>query len=200
MGEPLEFCGGRSESSNGNGSLIRILPLAYYLKNTESLEKIRIIEEVSALTHAHKRSKLACIIYTEMALNLIKTKNKMESYEKSLKFVKEYCFEKYQDELPNFHRLLNNEIYSLSKDEISSSGYVIDTLEAVLWSFLLSDNCEEAIFTAINLGDDTDTIAALTGGLAGIHYGLDSINNNWIQCLSRKKDIYELLLDFNKKI
>ena len=64
---------------------------------------------------------------------------------------------------PYFHRLLNNEIYS-------SSGYVIDTLEAVLWSFLLSNNYEEAIiFTAINLGDDTDTIAELIGGLAGIY-------------------------------
>ena len=82
---------------------------------------------------------------------------------------------------PYFHRLLNNEIYSLSKDGISSSGYVIDTLEAVLWSFLLSNNYEEAIiFTAINLGDDTDTIADLTGGLADIYYGF-----NLIQCLSR---------------
>lgn len=198
MGEPLEFCGGHSESSNGNGSLMRILPLAYYLKNTESLEKIRIIEEVSELTHAHKRSKLACIIYTEIALNLIKAKDKMESYEESLRFVVKYCFEKYQDELPNFRRLLNKEIHLLSKDEISSSGYVIDTLEAVLWSFLSSNSYEEAVFTAINLGDDTDTIAALVGGLAGIYYGFDSINNNWVQCLARKKDIYELLYDFNK--
>lgn len=198
MGEPLEFCGGRSESSNGNGSLMRILPLAYYLKNTESLEKIKIIEEISSLTHAHKRSKLACIIYTEMALNLIKSKNKVESYEKMLKFVTKYCFEKYQDEFPNFHRLLSNDIYLLPKNEILSSGYVIDTLEAVLWSFLLSNNYEEAIFTAINLGDDTDTIAALVGGLAGIYYGFDSINNNWIQCLARKWDICELLYDFNK--
>ena len=100
---------------------------------------------------------------------------------------------------PYFHRLLNNEIYSLSKDGISSSGYVIDTLEAVLWSFLSSNSYEEAVFTAINLGDDTDTIAALVGGLAGIYYGFDSINNNWIQCLARKRDIYELLLSFNKK-
>ena len=198
MGEPLELCGGRSENSNGNGSLMRILPLAYYLKNTESLEKIRIIEEVSSLTHAHKRSKLACIIYVEMAINLIKTKDKRESYEKSLKFVKEYCFEKYQEEFPNFQRLLNNEIHLLSKEEISSSGYVIDTLEAVIWSFFSSRNYEEAIFTAINLGDDTDTIGALTGGLSGIYYGFDSINDNWIQCLARKSDIYELLYSFNK--
>ena len=199
MGEPLELCGSRSEGSNGNGSLMRILPLAYYLKNTESFEKIRIIEEVSSLTHAHKRSKLACIIYTELAINLIKSKDKMESYIESLRFIEKYCFEKYQDELPNFYRLLNNEVHLLSKVEISSSGYVVDTLEAVIWSFLLSRNYEEAVFRAINLGDDTDTIAALVGGLAGIYYGLSSINNNWIQCLTRKKDVYELLLDFNKK-
>ena len=199
MGEPLEFCGGSSENSNGNGSLMRILPLAYYLKDTGSFEKVRIIEEVSSLTHAHKRSNLACIIYTEMAINLIKSKSKMESYEESIKFVEKYCFDKYQDELLYFRRLLNGEIYLLSKNEISSSGYVVDTLEAAIWSFLLSHNYEESIFTAINLGDDTDTIGALAGGLAGIYYGFDSINNNWIQCLARKRDIYELLLSFNKK-
>ena len=199
MGEPLEFCGGNSENSNGNGSLMRILPLAYYLKDTGSFEKVRIIEEVSSLTHAHKRSNLACIIYTEMAINLIKSKSKMESYEESIKFVEKYCFDKYQDELLYFRRLLNGEIYLLSKNEISSSGYVVDTLEAAIWSFLLSHNYEESIFTAINLGDDTDTIGALAGGLAGIYYGFDSINNNWIQCLARKRDIYELLLSFNKK-
>ena len=198
MGESLEFCGGRSESSNGNGSLMRTLPLAYYLRNVENIKKIRIIEEVSSLTHAHKRSKLACIIYTEFAMNLIKLKDKKESYEASLKFIKEYCFEKYQDEFSNFYRILNGEIYLLSENEISSSGYVIDTLEAVLWSFFVSNNYEEAIFTAINLGNDTDTIGALVGGLAGIYYGLDSINDNWIQCLARKKDIYKLLCNFNK--
>ena len=199
IGEPLELCGGSSENSNGNGSLMRILPLAYYLKNTESLEKIRIIEEVSSLTHAHKRSKLACIIYTEMVINLIKSKDKMESYEESIKFVEKYCFDMYQDELSYFRRLLNKEIHLLPENEISSSGYVVDTLEAAVWSFLLSHNYEEAIFTAINLGGDTDTIGALAGGLAGIYYGFNSINNNWIQCLARKKDIYELLLIFNKK-
>lgn len=199
MGEPLEFCGGSSENSNGNGSLMRILPLAYYLKDTESFEKIRIIEEVSSLTHAHKRSKLACIIYTEMAINLIKSKDKIESYEESIKFIEKYCFDKYKDELQYFRRLLNKEIYLLTENEILSSGYVVDTLEAAVWSFLLSHDYEEAIFTAINLGDDTDTIGALAGGLGGIYYGFDSINNNWVQCLARKRDIYELLLTFNKK-
>ena len=199
MGEPLEFCGGSSENSNGNGSLMRILPLAYYLKDTESFEKIRIIEEVSSLTHAHKRSKLACIIYTEIAINLIKSKDKIESYEESIKFIEKYCFDKYKDELQYFRRLLNKEIYLLTENEISSSGYVVDTLEAAIWSFLLSHDYEEAIFTAINLGDDTDTIGALAGGLAGIYYGFDSINNNWVQCLARKRDIHELLLIFNKK-
>ena len=118
---------------------------------------------------------------------------------KSIKFIEKYCFDKYKDELQYFRRLLNKEIYLLTENEISSSGYVVDTLEAAVWSFLLSHDYEEAIFTAINLGDDTDTIGALAGGLAGIYYGFDSINNNWVQCLARKRDIHELLLIFNKK-
>ncbi len=76
---PIE-CGGNTEMDNGNGSLMRVLPLAYYLKETPPMEKIKIIEDVSSLTHAHNRSKLACIIYVEYAINLIKGNSKSDAY------------------------------------------------------------------------------------------------------------------------
>ena len=88
----------------------------------------------------------------------------------------------------------------LKEEEISSSGYVVDSLEASIWCFLKSDSYEESVFLAINLGNDTDTIAATTGGLSGIFYEFISIPDNWVQTLARKKDIYELLLEFNNAI
>lgn len=72
LGEKPEKCGGYSENDNGNGSLMRILPLAFYLKDISPVNKLKIIKDVSSITHSHKRSILACIIYVEYSINLIK--------------------------------------------------------------------------------------------------------------------------------
>jgi len=193
---PVE-CGGSSEKDNGNGSLMRVLPLAFYLRHTDVQRKIKTIEEVSSLTHAHPRSKLACIIYVEFAMNLL-DHDKQNAYENTIEFIKEYCATNYSAELKNFDRILDNDLIRIDERDIRSSGYVIDSLEAAMWTFVTTDNYQDAVFKAINLGGDTDTIAALAGGLAGIHYGVNSISNNWIQCLARKHDIYKLIMDFCK--
>ena len=75
----------------------------------------------------------------------------------------------------------------------------MDSLEAAIWSFLSSNSYSETILKAINLGGDTDTIAAISGGLGGIYYGINSIPDKWIQCLARKNDIYQLCSDFLKR-
>jgi ADP-ribosylglycohydrolase len=85
---------------------------------------------------------------------------------------------------------------SCNEEQIKSSGYVIDTIEAALWSFLTTDSYNEAVLKAVNLGGDTDTIAAIVGGMAGTYYGFQSIPDNWIQNLARKAEIYEMLTTF----
>ncbi len=196
MGVKPAECGGNKESDNGNGSLMRVLPLAYYLKNFEPLKKIEIIKEVSSLTHSHKRSILACIFYVEFAINLLMKKSKSEAYKNSVIFVKEYCISDYKSEFCYFERILNGKADELKEEEIMSGGYVIDTLEAVIWSFLNSEDYKSSVFSAVNLGGDTDTTGAITGGLSGIFYGFDNIPDNWVQILARKKDIYSLLEQF----
>ncbi len=84
------------------------------------------------------------------------------------------------------------EIYILEEDEIQSSGYVLHTLEASIWCLLTTDNYKEAVLKAVNLGSDTDTIGAVTGGLAGLLYGLDNIPKNWLQQIARYDDIENL--------
>ena len=88
----------------------------------------------------------------------------------------------------------------LSQKNVRSSGYIVHSLEAAFWSFLTSESYDEVIFKAINLGGDTDTIAAIAGGVAGIYYGVEAISSNWIQCLARKDDIYDLIIRFAQSI
>ncbi|GKX29377.1 hypothetical protein SH1V18_18570 [Vallitalea longa] len=189
---PIE-CGGKTERDNGNGSLMRVLPLAYYAKEMSPMKRIKIVENVSSLTHAHKRAKLACIIYVEYAINLIKNNSKSDAYKQTIDFVDKYCYENYKEEIYNFSRILNGDISLLKEEDINSTGYVVDTLEASLWVFITSSDYKEAILKGINLGGDTDTIAAIIGGLAGIFYGISSIPDTWLQCLARNREICEMI-------
>ena len=189
---PLE-AGPKDEFSNGNGSLMRILPLAFYLEKKDVKHQFEITHQVSCLTHGHIRSQMACGIYVQFAINLLKGMKKKEAYEKMKDIVlKYYTQEPYILELKNFNRLINSDISEFSENDIKSSGYVIDTLEASLWCFLNGNSYKDTVLTAVNLGGDTDTVGAVTGGLAGIYYGYESIPKNWINILARHEDIIEL--------
>jgi ADP-ribosylglycohydrolase len=76
--------------------------------------------------------------------------------------------------------------------DIASTSYVIDTLESSVWSLLNSANYSDATLKAVNLGLDTDTVGCITGGLAGLHYGLNDIGFQWSNHLIRKEDILDL--------
>jgi ADP-ribosylglycohydrolase len=102
-------------------------------------------------------------------------------------------------EIKVFHRLLEENIYELKEDSISSSGYVLHTLEASIWCLLTADSYKDAVLKAVNLGSDTDTTGAVTGGLAGLLYGHENIPKNWIGQLMRKNDIDDLANRVNKK-
>lgn len=197
--EPVK-CGGASEIDNGNGSLMRILPIAYMAKNLKKEDLIKMIEDVSSLTHAHDRTKLACIIYTVFGMYLIKENEKMKAYDETIQFIKRNCQEKYLKELKHFENILTKSIISFDKKQIKSTGYVVDTLEAVFWLFLNFDSYKKIVLEAVNLGGDTDTIAAIAGGIAGIYYGFDSIPDRWVQNVARKHEINEMLVDFYRRI
>ena len=182
-GIPAEQCGGTAEWDNGNGSLMRILPLAFTDCDYET------VNAVSSLTHAHEISKAACRVYVYVARQLLQGKTLEEIYK---------CFGMKQsmfDRLP----LLKD----LTHDEIKSTGYVVDTLEAALWCNLNSSSYRECILLAVNLGEDTDTVAAVAGGLAGIIYGVggeQGIPEEWIKQIARKEWIEELCGKFEKRL
>lgn len=182
----------QDERSNGNGSLMRILPLAFWLKNEHNPKKrMKIIHETSELTHPHIYSKTACHLYVELAIQLLNNQDPQEAYHNTKELIlKLYKSNTYQKTRHEFHRILEGDIEQLEKSHIDSSGYVIDTLESALWCLLTTNSYEECLTTAINLGGDTDTIGAVVGGLAGIFYGKDTIPSEWLREL-KGKDILD---------
>ncbi len=201
------MCGGNGERDNGNGSLMRILPIAYYLEeNCMDMDKqIEIIHNLSALTHRHIRSQMACGIYVNIALKLINNDSGI-GLEDVIKNGISTAIEYYetrpecQEELNNnFKRIVDGSIFDVSRDEILSSGYVTATLEASIWCLTHTNNFQDCVLTAVNLGHDTDTTAAVAGGLAGIYYGYDEIPIEWLEEIDQIDDILNLCENFEIK-
>jgi ADP-ribosyl-[dinitrogen reductase] hydrolase len=186
-----DLAGGFEEEKNGNGSLMRILPLLLYVKDREIGERYRIIKEVSSITHGHVRSVIACFYYLEFALGLLQGNNKNELYDRLQLTVSRFLDEKgiNPDEKNLFKRLLIDQVSAIPEDRIVSSGYVVHTLEASIWCLLNTSNYKDAVLKAVNLGSDTDTTAAVTGGLAGLLYGYQTIPEHWLAQLARRGDI-----------
>ncbi len=151
------------EMSNGNGSLMRTIALAFTDATDEE------IALVSAITHAHNVSKQACVDMVHVARALIRG-------EKPTSVVENVGID-----------------YKKDRSGIYSSGYVLHTFEASLYCLANTSNYKDCVVSAVNLGDDTDTTAAVAGALAGIVYGIDAIPLNWIESL-RGKDIIEKCL------
>ncbi|PJJ64573.1 ADP-ribosylglycohydrolase family protein [Chryseobacterium geocarposphaerae] len=202
-GESARFSGNIFEEDNGNGSLMRTLPLAFYLKDEENIEKLyQTVKEVSSITHGHFRSVFACFIYVIFAIELIKGKNKEEAYYHTQKTALEFAgIQGFNPkEIQLFDRVLKNDISKYNEDAISSGGYVLQSLEASLWCFLNSESYAEAVLKAVNLGEDTDTTGAITGGIAGIYYGFENIPGEWIEVLARNEDIENLCIKLDNKL
>jgi ADP-ribosylglycohydrolase len=144
---------------------------------------------------------MACGIYTSIAISLLEDEKLQPAYEKGLEKIQAvYSAPEYANEMRHFDRVFSGEIGKLPVDEIQSSGYVIHTLEASLWCLLNSSSYAEAVLKAVNLGGDTDTTAAVTGGLAGIYYGVENIPKEWIEQIARKQDIVDLAERFDKAV
>ncbi|MDD2434827.1 MAG: ADP-ribosylglycohydrolase family protein [Bacilli bacterium] len=194
--EPLD-CGLNKIKNNGNGSLMRMLPIVFYCyyKKMSEKETIELVNNVSSLTHAHDISKLGCYIYTRYIMYLLDGKDKNEAYD----LIKKIDYAMYSSEsIEAYDRVLKNNISKYKLDEIQSTGYVVSTLEAVLWVLLNTDNFKQAIIGSINLGDDTDTVGAICGSLAGIIYGFDEIPDRWLNKILRKEYLLELANKFEE--
>ncbi len=182
-GAVVAECGGRELSDNGNGALMRILPLAFLSWDYKN------ICNVSGLTHAHGISQKACLLYLSAADGIMRGKS-----------CKKVLADIFSDSWSKTIGL--RDPWELKREDIKSTGYVIDTLEAALWCLYNTENYSDCVLAAVNLGDDTDTVAAVAGGLAGLLYGCGGkrgIPKKWIEQIPKRDWIKDLCEKFENQ-
>ena len=190
-GYDTDHCGGTGERDNGNGSLMRILPLAFLSDEDYSIE---LVEKVSGLTHAHDRSKIGCSLFVEIARSIIKYYDEGLTFCEYVDIASEKIRKYYKgnSELDYYNRIMDKDYTG----GVRSSGYVVNTLECACYSIRVTESFEEALLYAVNLGADTDTVGAVCGGLAGLYYGLSSIPSEWVDSIRGLDYVLDICDDF----
>lgn len=180
--------------ANGNGSLMRILPLVYlfHFNKTDEAKKYKTIKEVSSVTHAHPLSVISCFIYIDYALEILQKQSINDSFKKVIADKNKYYQYLTQSEQVYFHNIFEKDLKNFSEPQIKSSGFVIHSLEATFWCLLNFNSYQEVVIKAVNLGEDTDTTAAIAGGIAGLYYGYNSIPAKWTSIIPKAKEINEV--------
>jgi len=191
--------GQRSEDDNGNGCLMRILPSTLFFRNQELDAYLATIHDITAITHAHPRSKAACGIYATLMKHLITShKPKKDAFFAAMHEAADYYqrHEEFRPELRHFERILSGAIASMPREEISVSGYIVDTLESSLWCFLNNDSARNVVWATASMGLETDTTSMAAGGLAGAYYGMSGVPSEWTDSLARREEIDQLIEKF----
>lgn len=157
----------------GNGALMRTLPtpLAYGPSVEQAVR-------IARMTHPHPESDAAVTAYHTAVHAVLQGASPEEAVSAAV-----------AASGPLAERLSG--VGKLVEAEVRSTGYVVDTLEAALWSFLHTESLEECIVTAVNLGDDTDTVGAVAGGLAGAYYGVLAVPRRWSAVLRGRAELDE---------
>jgi ADP-ribosylglycohydrolase len=193
-GTPHEEAGGGGEPDNGNGSLMRILPVAF-LSHLSDREAAAAAHAVSCLTHRHPRSQMACGLFVLLCRRLLDGMERNNAYEAAVEAGRRIYagWAPYDGQVEHFVRFMSGNLGALREEDINSGGYVIHTLEAATWCLLNNGSFAETVLAAVNLGEDTDTTGAVVGGLAGAAYGYASIPAAWLSVLARPEKIEEIV-------
>lgn len=157
----------------GNGTLMRCIPVALYYSDYEKM--VEVTRAQSKMTHYDDKASEACVLYNTMIYKYLNGEEKIKVIEESLKGHPEY-----------------EKVLYMKKEELHSSGYVVDTFQCALWSFINHSNPEKIICEAVNLYGDPDTIGAIAGGLAGVYYGYNNIPKRWIDKIIVKEKLTRL--------
>jgi ADP-ribosyl-[dinitrogen reductase] hydrolase len=193
-GVSAERAGGVDEYSNGNGSLMRILPVVLRFSHEPIESFADRVERASAITHGHARSRMACVLYGLVVRHLLNGSKPLPALKSAREEFTNWYLQ--SPEFSRFRHLLEDDFCSIPEPEIVSTGYVLHTLHASLWCLLTTSNFRECVLKAVNLGGDTDTTGCVAGGLAGVMSGLKGIPPEWITALARKSDLDFLFQEF----
>ncbi|MDE7416163.1 MAG: ADP-ribosylglycohydrolase family protein [Lachnospiraceae bacterium] len=186
-GREPEECGTLRPNGKGNGALMRVLPLALWHKGTDR-ELVLDAHGQCLITHGNVCNQVCCALYCLVARFLLAGTDFISALEKAVVVLREI----YQ-EMPTYEQELE---WSIRPDESwigNGSGYVVDCLRSAFMVMESATSYEDAVKRAIMLGDDTDTTACVTGGLAGIFYGFGSIPCRWYEALRGKTDVEAII-------
>jgi ADP-ribosylglycohydrolase len=170
----------------GNGSLMRVLPLALWHKGSDE-ELVNDAHMQSLVTHGHKCNQVCCALYCLWARRILAGHQLNEAYSSAVLRLRQIY-----GEGSEFYNELE---WSIRPDDPpigKGGGFVVDSLRSVRM-VLASRDYEQVVKSAIALGDDTDTTAAIAGGLAGIHFGFGNIPTRWYLELRGKEMVYPLI-------
>ena len=176
---------------------MRILPACLYAyeKKLSDADAVKMIHKVAGLTHNHIRGQIACGLYYFCAKSILSGEGSpvellQEGFDRGFEYYERDIA--LRTELARYGRLRDIKVLSgLPEDKIKSSGYVVESIEAAIWSLATTESFGECLLKAVNLGDDTDSVAAIAGGLAGLYYGYDSIPAEWLKVIQRREWVEE---------
>lgn len=181
--------GQAKEWANGNGSLMRSLPMALVHYKRGTCENYCVTCSQSHLTHPHPRSKFACALYVQTAVGLLNGMGKSQAIDWAIAETASHLTHADEYELAQFKLVVEGEHV-----EYKGSGYVVDSLWSSYHAFLMGNSFEDVVRRAIALGNDTDTTACIAGGLAGIFYGYDGIPARWLSQLRGREIVDPIAL------
>jgi ADP-ribosylglycohydrolase len=193
-----EIAGSDSQFSNGNGSLMRIIPMSLKFAGLPLKQLLDRTHRASAITHRHPRSQMACGFHALLVRELLMGASAAEAHRRAAEGFRAFYEPDpfWATELDFFQLVLTSGLAKRPEAEIDSSGYVIHTLVASLWCLLTTTSFEDCVLKAVNLGGDTDTTGCVAGGLAGVHYGLQSVPETWRRALARHDELRALFTRF----
>ena len=173
------FAGSTDEHTAGNGCIMRLAPIPiFFFPDIDKVE--HFAAESSRITHGATECVDACRLFSRMLCCTLLGRSKNEILLGEA------------DSFTGAERITaiaRGDYRSKDESEIRGDGYVVNSLEAALWSFARTDNYRDAVLTAVNLGDDADTTAAVCGQLAGAHYGETGIPPEWLDRLTMREEI-----------
>ncbi|MGH6953882.1 MAG: ADP-ribosylglycohydrolase family protein [Alphaproteobacteria bacterium] len=172
--------GDPSPRAAGNGSIMRLAPVAIFWHRVPDEAECQAAAQ-SRVTHAATEAVDGCVLLARILVAAINGTPKRELFARRPSVL---C--------PRIAAIAEGSWDGKTRREIRSSGYVVDTLEAAIWSVARSDGFDEALRLAVNLGDDADTVGAVTGQIAGALYGLEAIPAQWRERLAWRKRIESL--------
>ncbi len=173
-GKPALDAGPTDEYANGNGSLMRVLPLAIWHR-ADDLALVYDAMSQSRVTHGHPRSQVCCALYCLWARRVLEGFEPDSAWEGAVAAIRSLSTTSapWQPELE----------FCLENSDCAGgegTGYVLDTLHSARWAVQTArGDFEKTVRAAIRLGNDTDTTACVAGGIAGLHVGHAAIPQRW---------------------